>query len=837
MAALATADELADLQATLSSLDLDNARLRSQLARSSASAAEAASSCDAPRARTAALRAMAGEGSSWLPEQTARRDALEASRASLQVELESHARTLAARRTAVAAQSAAVDDAVRQQESWSRALGEALSEAEAARVAMAAVTRAHAAGERALAETQSALSAARAIDVDRETAAGAAAHDAEHALEELRRGKVGLEADVRELARLRASAAGAARKLAVQDAANAVLVSAARESAARGARAAAEAAREGAEADAFAPVEAAARERLSVARGRRVRAAAACERALRSAADADGTVTAAREEREATLKELAAARRERDAAVREAGVSDGGAVGAEEAVTAALTAAAGARASELMADTARLQTELLRLREGMGPLRAARRAARAAASAAAHAYFTAVEALKLQALQRAALDLRLGEANGRMKAQQALYEAAKLDRAGVGKRVAEAQAEIGELRRRFRVARLAIDGLKDAITLKDQDLVKEHFEHHKVEKEKEGLRHDVTRLQKQVTAAGHIVAQQEGEVEKLNGIIADADAERARQAHALAAILSERNALQGALVERDAELGTMYESLRAQRSCLANRSAALAGARSERQALAARVSALRGAAAAASAGAVGLAALAAANAGLSRELSEERARARALADEHSTPLNVHRWRALADADPPRWAAILRVQVLQARLRELGSAGAQAEAQIEAREARREALRRACARQPTSAARAAAAQVSAALASAVGRLPHLIARVDAERAAVAEHKAELARALEATDALAVQYVRRQRAAQAQAARAAAPSKAQEVRSTSGGDEDRVAAAGLGAAHGWELEGDPGGRGASEELSAEEADAIKALADSLIAIGGE
>ena len=94
-----------------------------------------------------------------------------------------------------------------------------------------------------------------------------------------------------------------------------------------------------------------------------------------------------------------------------------------------------------------------------------------------------------------------------------------------------------------------------------------------------------------------------------------------------------------------------------------------------------------------------------------------------------------------------------------------------------------------------------------------------------------------RALEATDALAVQYVRRQRAAQAQAARAAAPSKAQEVRSTSGGDEDRVAAAGLGAAHGWELEGDPGGRGASEELSAEEADAIKALADSLIAIGGE
>jgi len=54
------------------------------------------------------------------------------------------------------------------------------------------------------------------------------------------------------------------------------------------------------------------------------------------------------------------------------------------------------------------------------------------------------------------------------------------------KNLIESQDEIAEMKRKFKIMSHQIEQLKEEITAKDHALVKEHFDHAKVEKEKEG---------------------------------------------------------------------------------------------------------------------------------------------------------------------------------------------------------------------------------------------------------------------------------------------------------------------------------------------------------------
>lgn len=49
---------------------------------------------------------------------------------------------------------------------------------------------------------------------------------------------------------------------------------------------------------------------------------------------------------------------------------------------------------------------------------------------------------------------------------------------------------------------------------------------------------------------------------------------------------------------------------------------------------------------------------------LNRVLVQERVRARALENEMTTPMNVHRWRKLSGCDPDKNSLLLKVQTLQ-----------------------------------------------------------------------------------------------------------------------------------------------------------------------------
>jgi chromosome segregation ATPase len=113
-----------------------------------------------------------------------------------------------------------------------------------------------------------------------------------------------------------------------------------------------------------------------------------------------------------------------------------------------------------------------------------------------------------------------------------------------------------------------IDNSKDEIAIKDHELVKEHFDHHKVEKEKEAIRSEALKLKRQIKNCEEIMEAQEAEKIKLNSVVGKADTERVRQQKEFAAVIGERDSLRSQVIQRDAELSTLYEKLKIQRSML-----------------------------------------------------------------------------------------------------------------------------------------------------------------------------------------------------------------------------------------------------------------------------
>ena len=88
--------------------------------------------------------------------------------------------------------------------------------------------------------------------------------------------------------------------------------------------------------------------------------------------------------------------------------------------------------------------------------------------------------MKLREVAILELQKRISEGEGRLKQQQALYEAVRADRNLYSKSLIESQDEIAEMKRKFKIMGHQIEQLKEEISAKDLALVKEHFDHMKV---------------------------------------------------------------------------------------------------------------------------------------------------------------------------------------------------------------------------------------------------------------------------------------------------------------------------------------------------------------------
>lgn len=279
-------------------------------------------------------------------------------------------------------------------------------------------------------------------------------------------------------------------------------------------------------------------------------------------------------------------------------------------------------------------------------------------------YYTAVEELKLQEMQIHELNRKITQDQMRLKQKQSLYESVRSDRNLFSKQLLDAQEEIQELKRKFRAMNQMIDQINDDISTKDKAIVKEHFSHHAVDKEKELLKNELMKIKKQVQASEGIIENQRVEVMKLQRIIEEADTERQRQRNELSSVLSERNLLTQQLVKRNEELNAMYEKIKTLRSDLKigernyhkyyddlrrwqDQVKDIVGNHNDTVVQLAQLESLRHRVI-----------------HLERDILKEKTRSRALMDELDTPMNVHRWRILESSDPKRYDKILQIQALQ-----------------------------------------------------------------------------------------------------------------------------------------------------------------------------
>lgn len=169
-----------------------------------------------------------------------------------------------------------------------------------------------------------------------------------------------------------------------------------------------------------------------------------------------------------------------------------------------------------------------------------------------------------QDMQTRELQRQIAECTARLKQQQNLYEAVRSDRNLYSKTLLQSQQDIETMKGKYKVMHHQIEQLKEEIVTKDHALVKEHFNHHSVDKEKETLKNELTKIKKQIYSSEQMILNQRSEVQKLTKIIQEAELERQRQQKEYEAIICERHVLGGQLIKRNDELQTLYERVRLQ---------------------------------------------------------------------------------------------------------------------------------------------------------------------------------------------------------------------------------------------------------------------------------
>merc|ERR1712070_539055 len=172
-------------------------------------------------------------------------------------------------------------------------------------------------------------------------------------------------------------------------------------------------------------------------------------------------------------------------------------------------------------------------------------------------FVAALEEVKLREMTMLDLQRKIIEGSARLKQQQHLYESVRSDRNQYSKHLIESQDEIAEMKRKFKIMNHQIEQLKEEIQAKDQAYVKERIEHTRSDKEKEALKNELMRIKKLVSTAETTMKNYQAEVDKLNHIISEADAERFRQQREYDVVINERDILGTQLIRRNDELALL----------------------------------------------------------------------------------------------------------------------------------------------------------------------------------------------------------------------------------------------------------------------------------------
>lgn len=274
---------------------------------------------------------------------------------------------------------------------------------------------------------------------------------------------------------------------------------------------------------------------------------------------------------------------------------------------------------------------------------------------------------KVKAVQMSELQKNIGEWETKLKHQQQLYERARTDKAHYSKALIEAQDEMAEMRKKSKIMGQQVGQLKEEIQVKEEGMVREHFEFLRADKLKDHLQIELNEKASLIRQNLEMSQQQEEELKKLNNIIRRMDDEDAAQRKEYDQVVSQRDILGTQLIRRNDELALLYEKLRVFQSALSAGEAQYANRLDDIRVLRGRVRELQHDDAVNKTTKPQIEGLKKEVLKLQQALYGERLKVTALSEELENPLNVHRWRKLEGSDPAGFELIQKVQTLQKRL--------------------------------------------------------------------------------------------------------------------------------------------------------------------------
>merc|ERR1719214_76041 len=282
-------------------------------------------------------------------------------------------------------------------------------------------------------------------------------------------------------------------------------------------------------------------------------------------------------------------------------------------------------------------------------------------------YFNALEELKAKDANLTELKKQIADVRAKLNQQKNLYDAVCTDRNLYSKNLIESNEEITEMKRKFKIMYHQIEQLKEEIKDKDSALIKEHFEHHKVQKANEDIKEKLGNAQKRMRNLTNIVETQRTEIKKLESTIQEAEQEKQSQQKEYEGVISERDILGTQLIRRNEELALLYEKIKIQQSTLQKGEIQFKERVDEIAAFKNNIRKLKRELHVAQNQVVNIEALKKEIHHLNKELLQEQSKCKALQEELENPMNVHRWRKLEGSDPATYEMIQKVKMLQKRL--------------------------------------------------------------------------------------------------------------------------------------------------------------------------
>ena len=173
-----------------------------------------------------------------------------------------------------------------------------------------------------------------------------------------------------------------------------------------------------------------------------------------------------------------------------------------------------------------------------------------------------VEEVKLKQNTIGELKKENVEFEGKLKQQQNLYEAVRSDRNLYSKNLIEAQDQVAELKRKFKIASHQISQLKDEIETKDQALQTETHEKAQQAKKIDKIKSEKQMWHEKYTEAEKLRQQQNNEISKLTYIIKEAYDEIEKLKKDYQNVINERDILGTQLIRRNDELALLYEKIK-----------------------------------------------------------------------------------------------------------------------------------------------------------------------------------------------------------------------------------------------------------------------------------